>query len=82
MEFEFRNDGLERLYYEGTSGGLPEGVIKAFARVMANIEAAPDERTFRDIGGLRYEKLSGGRSHQRSMRLNRQYRLIDSGLAE
>lgn len=76
MEFEFRNDDLERLYLEGKSGQLPEGVVKAFARVMANIDAAIDERTLRGLKGLRYEKLSGARSHQRSLRLNRQCRLI------
>lgn len=76
MEFEFRNDDLERLYYEGGSGGFPAGVAKAFSRVMANIDSAPDERVFRGLGGLRYEKLHGKRSHQRSMRLNKRYRLI------
>ena len=76
MEFEFRNDDLQRLYYDGGSGGFPAGVAKAFFRVMGNIDSAPDERIFRELRGLRYEKLRGKRSHQRSMRLNKQYRLI------
>ncbi|MCH8824245.1 MAG: type II toxin-antitoxin system RelE/ParE family toxin [Planctomycetes bacterium] len=78
MDFEFRNDKLERLYYEydGGLGGFPAGVAKAFFRVMDTIDSAPDERVFRGLGGLHYEKLQGKRSHQRSMRLNKKYRLI------
>lgn len=43
---------------------------------MQWIRAAPDERDFYRMKSLHYEKLKGKRSHQRSMRLNDQYRLI------
>ena len=40
------------------------------------IRDAPDERVFYAMKSLHYERLSGNRAHQHSMRLNRQYRLI------
>ena len=43
---------------------------------MQVIRAAPDERTFYALKSLRFEKLKGPRAHQRSMRLNDQWRLI------
>ncbi|MGH7213751.1 MAG: type II toxin-antitoxin system RelE/ParE family toxin, partial [Tepidisphaeraceae bacterium] len=52
------------------------GTVKAFLEVMAAIDAAVDERDIRALKGLRYEALKGDRSGQRSLRLNRQFRLI------
>lgn len=43
---------------------------------MGWIRAAVDEREFYRMKSLHYEKLKGTRSHQRSMRLNDQFRLI------
>jgi proteic killer suppression protein len=43
---------------------------------MQYIRAASDERDFYALKSLHYEKLHGKRSHQRSMRLNDQFRLI------
>ena len=43
---------------------------------MAWIRSAEDERDFYGLKSLHYEKLKGSRSHQRSMRLNDQFRLI------
>lgn len=40
------------------------------------IRVAPDERDFYAMRSLRFEKLKGNRSHQYSMRLNDQWRLI------
>ena len=40
------------------------------------IRDAPDERVFYAMKSLHYERLSGNRAHQHSMRLNRRYRLI------
>ena len=42
---------------------------------MATIHAAVDVTDLRALKGLRYEKLKGKRSHERSMRLNDQWRL-------
>ena len=43
---------------------------------MAWIRSADDERDLYQLKSLHYEKLKGDRSHQRSMRLNDQFRLI------
>jgi proteic killer suppression protein len=43
---------------------------------MQAIRAAEDERAFHAMKSLHFEKLKGNRSHQHSMRLNDQWRLI------
>lgn len=77
MEFRFKDKGLERLYtdreYAGEHG---VAVVAAFRRRMQTIQAAPDERTFYGLRSLHFEKLKGARSHQHSMKLNDQWRLI------
>ena len=40
------------------------------------IRQAIDERDLRSMKSMRYEKLKGQRSHQHSVRLNDQWRLI------
>ena len=57
-------------------GGWGRDVIKAFRRRMQFIRDAVDERDFYNHKSLHYEKLKGNRSHERSIRLNDQYRLI------
>lgn len=58
------------------TSGLPPGAVKAFRKRMQLIRAAIDERDFYQLKSLHYEKLKGKRSHQHSMRLNDQYRLV------
>ena len=55
---------------------LPVSVIKSARRKLTVIRAAPDERTLRNWKSLHYEKLSGDREGQRSIRLNEQWRMI------
>lgn len=50
--------------------------IKSCREKLIVLEAAPDERTLRNWKSLHYEKLGGGREGQRSIRLNKQWRLI------
>jgi toxin HigB-1 len=57
-------------------GGFGHEVARAFRRRMQFIRAAIDERAFYAMKSLHYKKLKGGRSHERSMRLNDQWRLI------
>ena len=77
MEVEFVNKDLDRLESDQNfKTKLPPEVVRAFRKWMQVIRAAPDERTFYARKSLHYEKLKGARSHQRSMRLNRQWRLI------
>jgi proteic killer suppression protein len=51
-------------------------MVKAFRRRMAAIRSARDEQDFYGLKSLHYEKLRGNCSHERSMRLNDQFRLI------
>lgn len=51
-------------------------VTKAFRLRLQAIRAAVDERDFYAMRSLHFEKLKGKRAHQRSMRLNDQFRLI------
>jgi toxin HigB-1 len=77
MKVHFRDDDLDRLEIDPAfNGGFPDAIVTAYRKVMHIIRAAPDERTFYALKSLRYEKLKGSRSHQRSMRLNDQWRLI------
>lgn len=55
---------------------LPISVISAYRRRLTTIKAAPDERTLRGWKSLHYEKLSGDREGQRSIRLNDQWRVV------
>jgi len=51
-------------------------IVKAFRKWMWFIRQAMDERDLYQAKGQHFEKLKGSRSHQRSMRLNKQWRLI------
>ncbi len=75
MRFIFADRKLQNLYVSGT-GRYPQDAIRAFFRVMANIDQASDERDLCSLKGLRYEKLLGDRKDQHSLRLNKQWRLI------
>jgi toxin HigB-1 len=77
LRFAFNSTKLTRLYTEEKGAHkYPPGVVDAFFEVMSVIRHAKDERDLYAIKGLRYEKLKGHRSHQRSIRLNQQFRLI------
>lgn len=77
MNFRFEDDHLEKLYTQpGYMHGLPLAAVAAFFRRMETIRSAPDERVFYGLKSLHFEKLKGARSHQYSMRLNEQWRLI------
>ena len=68
---------LEKLENENVpKSGLSADVVRSYRRKMQFIRAAKDERDFYAMKSLHYEKLSGKRAHQRSMRLNDQFRLI------
>lgn len=56
--------------------GSGEGIDRKFRFLLGYIRAALDERDLYKMKSLHYEKLRGKRSHQRSMRLNDQWRLI------
>lgn len=77
MEVRFAHPDLERLETDlHFNAGFGEAVVRAFRKRMQLIRAALDERDFYALKSLHYEKLKGDRSGQKSMRLNRQWRLI------
>jgi len=50
--------------------------VRSYRKLMQLIRAAVDERAFYAMKSLHYKKLKGDRKHQRSMRLNKQFRLV------
>jgi proteic killer suppression protein len=55
---------------------LPAAVIASCRQKLVVLRAAPDERVLRNWKSLHYEKLDGDRAGQRSIRLNKQWRLV------
>jgi len=77
MKFRFGDNVLERLYTERDfRGPFSKEIVKLYRKRMAMIRSAPDERDFYDLKSLHFEKLSGKRKNQRSIRLNEQLRLV------
>lgn len=73
----FADDDLDRLETDARyDAGRPQAVVKAFRKRMQLIRAAADERDFYALKSLHFEKLKGDRSHQHSMRLTDQWRLV------
>ena len=77
MKVKYATDDLQRLVTDiGFTDGFGHDVIRAYRKRIQMIEGAEDERDFYSLKSLHFEKLSGTRSHQHSMRLNDQWRLI------
>ncbi|MFH1747709.1 MAG: type II toxin-antitoxin system RelE/ParE family toxin [Planctomycetota bacterium] len=77
MEVRFNDGRLDRLETDADyDGGHSQAVVTAYRKRLQAIRAAVDERDFYAMKSLRFEKLKGKRAHQRSMRLNDQWRLI------
>lgn len=77
MDVEFADDDLDRLEVDVRfTAGFGPDIVKGFRKAMQVIRAAPDERDFYALKGLRFEKLTGERAHQHSIRINKQWRLI------
>ena len=77
MEVQFANPDLDRLERDGDfDGGYSPEAVRGFRKVMRIIRAAVDERDLYAMKSLHFEKLKGDRQDQRSLRLNRQWRLI------
>jgi len=77
MEVEFKNDALDKLETDiNFNGGYSQAIVSMFRRRMQFIRGATDQRDFYTQKSLHFEKLKGDRSHQYSMRLNGQWRLI------
>lgn len=77
MDVEFGDQDLDRLETDADfNAGFSRAIVRAFRMRMQLIRDAVDERAFHEMRSLRFEKLKGARSHQYSMRLNQQWRLI------
>jgi proteic killer suppression protein len=77
MEVDFADESLDRLEIDlQFAAGFDRATVKGFRKVMQVIRAAPDERDFYALKSLHFEKLEGARSHQRSMRITKKWRLI------
>lgn len=77
MDVDFDDDDLDRLETDATfSAGFGSDIVRGFRKVMQRVRAAHDERDLYAIRGLRFEKLDGVRSHQHSLRINDQWRVI------
>lgn len=77
MEIEYASAKWEKLATDAAeTGGFAQAVVSVYRRRVQMIAAAADERDFYALKSLHYEKLKGDRDGQRSMRLNRQWRLI------
>ena len=77
MEVEFDCKTCARLETDADfNGGHSQAIVKAFRKRMQLIRSAADERDLYAMKSLHFEKLQGNRSHQRSLRLNDQWRLI------
>lgn len=55
---------------------LPVEIVQASRRKIRFLRNAVDERDLYATKSLHYEKLSGGREGERSIKLNRQWRII------
>ena len=76
MEVEFDDPDLDRLEVDPQfSGGFSPSIVRGFRKAMQAIRAAHDERDLHASRGFRFKKLKGSRSPERSMRLNKQWRL-------
>ncbi len=77
MDVEFADPKLDRLETDREySAGFSRDIVRTYRKRMQMIRAATDERAFYELKSLHFEKLKGKRDHQRSMRLNAQWRLV------
>jgi toxin HigB-1 len=77
MEVEFRDKALALIETDrAAETRLPVAVIDSLRDKLVMIRAGRDERTLRGLKSLHYEKLSGDRAGQRSIRINKQWRMV------
>jgi len=77
VRFAFKTKDLLLLYTEAKDAHrYPPELVDAFFDVMAIIESATNETDIRAFKSLHFEKLSGNRAGQHSLRLYKQFRLV------
>ncbi len=77
MDIAFKDARLERTFTEGKDyARLGTSVFRAFLQKVQILANARSESDLYAIKSLHFEKLSGDRKGQRSIRLNSQFRLV------
>lgn len=77
MDIEFSNPDLQQLETdESFNAGYSKAIVRSYRKIIRFIRSAIDERDFRSMRSLNFERLKGEKSHQHSLRLNIQWRLI------
>lgn len=77
MEVEHADENLCRLETDNRfTGSYSAELVRAFRKKIWFLRQATDERDLYAMKSLHFEKLQGARAHQRSIRLNKQWRLI------
>jgi len=77
MEVVFKDAGLALIETDKAADTrLPIEVIKSARRKLIALRAATDDRALRNWKSLHYEKLKGDREGQRSIRVNKKYRIV------
>ena|ERR1700690_2579450 len=77
MDVSYADETLCRLETDRQfTGGFSVDLVRLFRKRLWFIRQATDERDLYAMKSLHFEKLQGARSHQRSIRLNKQWRLI------
>jgi proteic killer suppression protein len=73
----FKDESLEKLEKDAKlDAGYQAGIGETFRKRMQLIRSAADERDLYALKSLHFEKLKGQRDLQRSMMLNKKWRLI------
>lgn len=75
MRFAFKNKKLEKVYTDEMVAhklSYPPEIITQFFAILDIFASVDNENELRKFKGLRLEKLRGKRSHQYSVRLNKQ----------
>jgi len=77
LDVVFRDKELEALATDKNARSrYAQAIEKKFRLRIQQIVSAADERDFYQHAAWHFEKLKGDRSHQHSIRLNDQWRLI------
>ena len=77
MDEQHADENLAKLESESRLlGGFSEEVVRSYRKKLWFLRQAVDERDLYAMKSLHFEKLNGERQHQRSIRLNKQWRLI------
>lgn len=77
MDVYFGDDDLQDLETNPEAKSrFSKAVVKAYRQLMRIVRDAVDERDLRKLKSLHFEKMKGKRSHQCSLRINDQWRLV------